>query len=78
MLRNKMKEERLLRDIRGVEGRFWNENVFAPPNGLREEAATVISCRDLDLPERRKRYTTSSREEGVDGTTIESRTHIVQ
>ena len=39
---------------------------------------------DLDLPERRKRYTSSREEEDVDahmcprGTTIESRTHILR
>ena len=38
---------------------------------------------DLDLPERRKRYTSSREEKNIDahmcrcGTTIESRTHIV-
>ena len=40
-LREKVKEENHLRDIRGVEGRYWNENVFAPPNGLREEAGKL-------------------------------------
>ena len=33
------------RDARTVEGRYWNENVFARPNGLREKAETAISCR---------------------------------
>ena len=36
-LRNKVKEKHL-RDIRGVDGRYWNENVSARPNGLREKA----------------------------------------
>ena len=31
--------------VRGVEGRCWDENVFARPNGLREKAETAISCR---------------------------------
>ena len=35
----------VLRDIRGVEGRYWNENVSARPNGLREKTETAISCR---------------------------------
>ena len=26
----------------GVEGRYWNENVSARPNGLREKAETAI------------------------------------
>ena len=79
-LRNKVKEEKHLRDIPGVERRYWNENVAARPNGLREKAETAISCRGPGPT--RKRYT-SSREEDVDahvcpcGTAIESRTHIV-
>ena len=44
-LRNKVNEEKHLKDIRGVEGRYWNEHVFARPNGLREKADTAISCR---------------------------------
>ena len=44
-LRNKVKEEEHLRDIRRVQ-RCGNENVFARPNGLRENAETVISCRE--------------------------------
>ena len=34
-----------LRDSRGVTRRNRNENVFARPNGLRENAETAISCR---------------------------------
>ena len=69
--------------MRGVEGKFWNDNVFARSNGLRENAETVIRVGDLDLPKRKKKYTSSREEEDVDahvcpcGTTIESRTHIV-
>ena len=29
-----------LKDVRGVEGRFWNENVSARPTGLRKKAET--------------------------------------
>ena len=36
-LRNEVKEEKHLRGIRGAEGRYWNENVFSRPNGLREK-----------------------------------------
>ena len=32
------------RDVRGVELRDRNENVFARPNGLRENAETALSC----------------------------------
>ena len=59
-LRNKVKEEKHLRDIRGLEGRYWNENVSGRLNGLREIAETTISCGDLYLPERSKGYTSSS------------------
>ena len=43
-LRNKVKSEKLLRYIQGIERRDRNDNVFARPNGLRENAETVISC----------------------------------
>ena len=35
-LRNKVKEEKHSGDTRGIEARYWNEKVFARPNGLRE------------------------------------------
>ena len=45
-LRTKVKEEKYSEiDIRGVEGRYWNENVSARPNGLRAKFETAISCR---------------------------------
>ena len=44
-LRNKVKEEEQLRDVRTVKRKNRNENVFARPNGLRENAETAISCR---------------------------------
>ena len=34
-----------LKDLRGVNRRNRNGNVFARPNGLRENAETAISCR---------------------------------
>ena len=34
--------------------KYWNENVFARPNGLREKAETAISCRGLG-PIRKKK-----------------------
>ena len=77
-----MKEEKHLRDIRGVEGRCWNENVSARPNGLREKAETTISLRGPG-PTRKKRNTSSREEQDVVTNmcpcgTIESRTHIVE
>ena len=44
--RNKVKEEEHLRDLRGVKRRNRNENVFARPSGLRENAETAILCRE--------------------------------
>ena len=53
-LRNQVcEEEKHLRDIRGVEGRYWNENLSARPNGLRKKAESAISCRGTE-PARRK------------------------
>ena len=49
-----MKEEKHLRDIRGVEGRYWNEKLSARPNGLREKAETSILCREPG-PTRKKK-----------------------
>ena len=53
-LRNKVKEEKHLRDIRGVEGRYWNEKVSARLNGLREKAETAISCKGPGPTRKRK------------------------
>ena len=44
-LRNKVKKEEHLRDLRGIKGRDRNGNVFPRPNGLRENAETAISSR---------------------------------
>ena len=68
----------------GVEGRYWNENVSARPNGLREKLDLRCCVGDLDLPEIRKKYTSRREEEDVAtnmcpcGTAIESRTHIAE
>ena len=51
-----------LRDIRRVRRRHRNENVFARPNGLHENAETSTSCRGPG-PTRKKRYTSSREEE---------------
>ena len=40
-----MKEEEHLRYLQGAERRNRNENVFARPNGLRENPEIVIPCR---------------------------------
>ena len=56
-----MKEEHS-RDLRGVKRRDRNENVFARPNELRENAETAISCRGPG-PARKKRYASSREEE---------------
>ena len=56
----------------------------ARPNGLREKLKLRFRVGDVDLPERRKGYTSSREEENVAtnmcpcGTTIESRTHRVR
>ena len=52
------------------------------PNGCHKNIGTAISCGDLDLPERRKRYTSSRVEKKVDaqnfscGKATECRAHI--
>ena len=70
-----------LRDIRGVSR---NENVFARPNGLRENTGTAISGSEPG-PAKKKRYTSSREEEEEEdaqmcpcGTGIASRTYIVK
>ena len=45
-LRNKVEsEQHLLGDTRWIEVRHRNENIFARPNGLGENAETDLSCR---------------------------------
>ena len=64
-----------LRDLRWVKKRDWNENVFALPNGLRENAETAISCRGPG-PARKKRCASSREDEEhmcPCGKTLESR-----
>ena len=58
--------------------------MFARPNGLRENGELRFRVGEVDLPERRERYTSSREEEGeVDaqmcpcGEAIESRSHVV-
>ena len=44
-LRNRVKLEKHFGDMGGNKRRNRNENVFAQPNGLRENAETAFSCR---------------------------------
>ena len=70
-------------DIRGVEGRYWNETYLHGPMDYAKKLKLKFRVGDLDLPERRKRYAGSRGEEDVAtnmcpcGTTIESWTHVV-
>ena len=57
-----MEEERV-RYLRGVERRNRNENAFARPNRLRENAETAIACRGPGPA--MKRNTSSRGEEGA-------------
>ena len=52
-LRNKVKEEEHF-EIYGGLRRNWNENAFARPNGLGEDAETLISYRGPG-PSRKKK-----------------------
>ena len=54
-LRNYVKAEKRSRHTRGIEGRMRNENVFARPNGLCENAETAISCRGAGPARKKKR-----------------------
>ena len=58
----KATREGTLGDIRAVMRRDRNENVFARPNGLRENAETAISCRGPG-PARKNRRNNSREEE---------------
>ena len=77
-----MNEKEHVKDLRGVKRRSRDENVFARPNGLRENAETAMSCRGPG-PARKKRSTSSrgEEEEGAQvcpcGKAVESRAHVV-
>ena len=60
-LRNKVKDEEDLRDLREVKRRNRNENVFARPNRLRENPETAISCRGPGPAKKRKEVYLHSR-----------------
>ena len=65
--RNKVKSEKHLETYGGlIKRRDNNENVFSWPNGLWKTLKPRFCIGDLDLPERRKRYTSSRKEEEVD------------
>ena len=83
-LQTKVKSEKHLRDIRGVEGRSRNGKKYLHgPTDFAKTLKLRFLVGDLDLPERRKRYTCSLEEEEIGaqmcpcGKAIESRTHIV-
>ena len=82
-LRNKVKEEKHLE----VYGVLWEDigmkTHLHGPTDYAKKLKLQFRVEDLDLPERRKRYTTSREEENLAtnmcpcGTTIESRNYIV-
>ena len=82
-LRNKMKEEKHLEIYRGLREDIGMKTYLHDPKGYAKKIKTAISCRDLDVPERRKRYTSSREEEDMAtnmcpcGATINSRTHVI-
>ena len=82
-LRNKVKEEKHLKYIREVKKRNTNEHVLHGPVDYAKMLKLRFRVGDLDLPERRKRYTSSRKEEEEYaqmcpcGKAVESRTHIV-
>ena len=83
-LRHKVKSDKHIRDVRGVELRYRKENIFARSNGNAKSLKLRFHVRDLDLPERRKRYTSSRgkklknmhRRARTCGKAVESRYHV--
>ena len=82
MLINKVKEDEHLRAIRGLREDIGILYLHGPMD-YAKRLKLLFRVGDLDLPERRKRNTSSREEEDVDahicpcGTTIECRTNIV-
>ena len=77
-------EERRVLSMEAFPKAAISSCLFPPePNGLRQKLKLRFRVGDLNLPERRKRYTSRREEEDVAtnmcpcGTTIQSRTHIV-
>ena len=81
-MRNKVKEEQHLDKYRGLREDIGMKTYLHGPMDYAKKLKLRFRVGDLDLPEKRKRYT-SSREEDVAtnmwpcGTAIESRPHIV-
>ena len=62
-LKNKVEEEEHLRDLREPKRRNRDENVLHGPMHYAKTLTLRFRAGDLDLPERRKRYTSSREEE---------------
>ena len=82
-LRNKARVEKHLGIYRGLRENIGVKTYLHGPMDYAKKLKLRFRAGDLDLPERRKGYTSSREEEDVTanmcpcGTTIESRTHIV-
>ena len=82
--RNKVKEEEHLRDIRGLREEIGMKTHLQGPMDYAKTLKLQFQVEDLDLPERRKRYTSSQEEEEDDtqlcscGKAIEGKTLIVE
>ena len=83
-LRNKVKKERHLAEIYGgLRENTGIKTFLHGPMDYAKKLSLRLRIGDLDLPERRKRYTSSREEDDVAthmcmcGTTIKSRSHIV-
>ena len=80
---NKVKEETHLEIFGGLREDIVTKTHLHDPMDYAKKIKLRLFVGDLDLPERRKRYTSSRAEKDVAtnmcpcGTTIESRTHIV-
>ena len=81
-LRSKVKDEKQLEIYGGLREDIGMKTYLHGPMDYAKKMTLRFRAGDLDLPERRKRYTSSREEEDVAtnmcpcGTTIESWTHI--
>ena len=84
MLRRKVDEEEHLRIYGGLREEIGMKTYLHGPMVAAKKLKLRFRVGDLDLLERRKRYTSRREEEGVDaqncpcGKAMESRTHIVE
>ena len=82
-LRNKVESEKHLEIYGRLREGIGMKTYLHGPMDFAKTLKLRFRVGDLDLPERRKRYTSSREEEGIDaqmcpcGKAIESRTHIV-